>query len=345
LRFDTGVTRVAILRLARGVPDARESVIASGGPFLMKTDANAHPPLVHTYSIVARDPETGQLGAAVQSHWFAVGAGVIWAEPEVGAVATQAMALPDYGPLGLALMRSGRPAPDALRGLLATDANREVRQVAMVDATGRIAVHTGNSTIPEAGHETGEQFSVQANMMLRSTVWSAMARAYRDAKGDLADRMMSALDAAEAERGDIRGMQSAAMVVVAAKNSGRPWDKLLDVRVDDTPRPLDELRRLIQVARAYRTRGLAEASFARGDIDAGNRQYATAEELIGGNPEMKFWHAVALFKVGRIDDGIAKLREAAVGGRNWIELALRLPAAILAADPYLHARIRAATSS
>jgi uncharacterized Ntn-hydrolase superfamily protein len=309
----------------------------------MKTDT--HPPLVHTYSIVARDPETGQLGAAVQSHWFAVGAGVIWAEAGVGAVVTQAMALPDYGPRGFTLMRAGKPPSDALSELLAADGNREVRQVAMVDATGRVATHTGKSTIPEAGHQTGAQFSVQANMMLRSMVWSAMARAFRAAQGDLADRMMSALEAAEAEGGDIRGIQSAAMLVVGAKNTGRPWDRLIDLRVDDAPRPLDELRRLIRIARAYRTRGLAEQAFARGNLDEGNRQYAAAEELIGANPEMKFWHAVALFKVGRIDDGIAKLREAGAGDGNWFELALRLPAAILAADPYLHARIRAAASS
>jgi uncharacterized Ntn-hydrolase superfamily protein len=302
------------------------------------------PPLVHTYSIVARDPETGQLGAAVQSHWFAVGAGVIWAEPEVGVVATQAMALPDYGPLGLALMRAGKPAPDALRGLLAIDGGREVRQVAMVDAAGRVAAHTGSSTIPEAGHETGEQFSVLANMMLRNTVWSAMARAFRAATGDLADRMMSALEAAQAEGGDIRGMQSAAMVVVGANDGGRPWHRQLDVRVDDAARPLDELRRLIRIARAYRSDAAANASIARGDVEGGIRAYAAAEELIGGNPEMKFWHAISLLGAGRIDDGIAKLREAAAGNRNWFELALRLPAAVFPLDAELRARIRAAAS-
>jgi uncharacterized Ntn-hydrolase superfamily protein len=311
----------------------------------IRMSADVHPRLVHTYSIVARDPETGQLGAAVQSHWFAVGSNVIWAEAQVGAVASQASALPEYGPRGLALMRGGKSSTDALREALASDENREVRQVAMVDAAGRVAAHTGKSTIPDAGHETGEQFSVQANMMLKNTVWAAMARAFRAARGDLADRMMTTLEAAESEGGDIRGMQSAAILIVGPKNTGRAWaDKFFDLRVDDAPRPLDELRRLIRIARAYRTRGTAEAAFARGNIDEGNRLYAEAEQLIGANPEMKFWHAVALLKCGRIDDGIAKLREADGGDHNWVELALRLPHAILAVDPGVQKRIRIGAS-
>jgi uncharacterized Ntn-hydrolase superfamily protein len=170
--------------------------------------------LAHTYSIVARDPDTGELGAAVQSHWFAVGANVIHAEAEVGAVATQAFIEPGYGPLGLELMRAGHSAPESLAGLMAADQLREIRQVAMVDAQGRAAAHTGNRTLAEAGHIVGEQFTVEANMMLNATVPEAMARAFAATAGDLAHRMLAALDAAEAEGGDVRGRQSAALLVV-----------------------------------------------------------------------------------------------------------------------------------
>src|SRR6266436_220725 len=171
--------------------------------------------LANTYSIVARDPGSGELGAAVQSHYFATGAVVTWADAGVGAVATQAMVDPDYGKLGIELMRAGKSAPETLAALLAADAGREIRQVAMLDAQGRVAAHTGSLTIPAAGHLVGEQFSVQANMMTRATVWPAMAAAYRAARGDLAERMIAALEAAEGEGGDIRGRQSAAMLVVA----------------------------------------------------------------------------------------------------------------------------------
>src|ERR1700687_3862377 len=161
-------------------------------------------PLVHTYSIVARDPETGQLGVAVQSHYFAVGSVVTWAEAGVGVVATQSVADPAYGKLGLDLMRTGKSAPDTLAGLVASDSFQSIRQVAMVDSQGRVAAHTGSITIPEAGHIVGDGFSVQANMMLKNSVWPAMAEAYRGAKGEMVDRFLAALDAAEAEGGDIR---------------------------------------------------------------------------------------------------------------------------------------------
>ncbi len=194
--------------------------------------------LVHTYSIVARDPDTGQLGVAVQSHYFAVFL-VAWAEAGVGAVATQAFGDPAYGKLGLDMMRARKSAPDALAGLLAADPMKGVRQVAMVDANGQVAAHTGSITIPEAGHIAGEGFSVQANMMLKNTVWPAMAEAYRTASGELVDRLLTALDAAEAEGGDIRGRQSAAILIVEPESSGRPWiDRIFDLRVDDAPEPL-----------------------------------------------------------------------------------------------------------
>ncbi len=208
--------------------------------------------LVHTYSIVARDPDTGQLGVAVQSHYFSVGSVVTWAEAGVGAVATQSLSDPAYGKLGLDLMRAGKSAPDTLAGLVASDSMQAVRQVAMVDALGRVAAHTGSTAIPEAGHIVGDGFSVQANMMLKNSVWPAMAEAYRTAKGALVDRLLAALDAAEAEGGDIRGRQSAAILIVEVKSTGRPWvDTTFDLRVDDAPEPLVEIRRLVGVRRAY----------------------------------------------------------------------------------------------
>ncbi|HYL58200.1 MAG TPA: DUF1028 domain-containing protein [Candidatus Acidoferrales bacterium] len=282
--------------------------------------------LAHTYSIVARDAATGQLGVAVQSHFFSVGSIVTWAEAGVGAVASQAFSDPAYGKLGLDLMRAGRSAPDALAGIAASDPAREVRQVAMVDAQGRVAAHTGQVTIPEAGHIVGDGFSVQANMMLRNSVWPAMADAFRGARGELVDRMLAALDAAEAEGGDIRGRQSAAMLVVSGTNTGRPWeDTIFNLRVDDAAEPLLELRRLVTLRRAYIHHRLADAAIDRGDHDTVEREFALAEKHIGDNPEMRYWHAVALLRMGRTDAGLALLAEVAARDPNWAELTLRLP--------------------
>ena len=178
---------------------------------------------VHTFSIVARDPATGELGVAVQSHWFGVGPVVPWVEAGVGAIATQSFVDPTYGKLGLELMRAGKSAPETLKALLAGDEGRDIRQVAMIDSQGRVAAHTGKKDIQAAGHLIGSNFSVQANLMLNDTIWPAMGRAFESAKGDLADRMMAALDAAQAAGGDIRGRQSAALIVVSGKSTGKPW--------------------------------------------------------------------------------------------------------------------------
>jgi uncharacterized Ntn-hydrolase superfamily protein len=287
-------------------------------------------PLAHTYSIVARDPETGEMGVAVESHYFSVGSVVSWAEAGVGVVATQALADPAYGKLGLDLMRAGRSAPDTLAGLVASDPANAVRQVAMVDAEGRAAAHTGAFAIAEAGHISGDGFSVQANMMLRATVWPAMADAYRYAKGELVDRLLAVLDAAEAQGGDIRGRQSAAILVVSGKNTGRPWiDTIYDLRVDDSREPLVEIRRLVSVARAYIHMRRGQRAVELGDFDTCNREFETASRLIRDNPEMRFWHAISLLGAGKIEQGIAILREVAAHDRNWITLALRLPAVML----------------
>jgi uncharacterized Ntn-hydrolase superfamily protein len=296
---------------------------------------------VHTYSIVARDPETGDLGVAVQSHYFSVGSIVTWAEAGVGAVATQSFADPAYGKLGLDLMRAQRSAPETLAGLVAGDSMSAVRQVGMVDAEGRAAAHTGALAIAEAGHNLGDGFTVQANMMLRPTVWPAMAEAYQSTGGELVERLLSALDAAEVEGGDIRGRQSAAILVVAGKNTGRPWvDKLYDLRVDDAPEPLREIRRLVSVARAYIHQRRAQSAIERGDNAAMKREFEIARQYLGDNPEMQFWHAIGLLGIGEVEDGIAMLREVAAHDRNWITLALRLRVPLLKADPALLERIR-----
>ena len=194
---------------------------------------------VATYSIVARDAETGEMGVAVQSHWFSVGAIVPWAEAGVGAVATQSFVEPSYGPLGLELMRMGRSASEALRALVSTDADEAVRQVAMVDANGIVAAHTGARAIDAAGHHVGVGYSTQANMMENATVWDAMSRAYESSTGDLAERLLAALEAAQAVGGDIRGKQSAALIVVSGEPTGTPWiDRRFDLRIEDHPTPV-----------------------------------------------------------------------------------------------------------
>lgn len=286
---------------------------------------------VHTYSIVARDSATGQLGVAVQSHWFSVGSLVTFAEAGVGAVATQSFIDPAYGPHGLMLMRAGKSAQEALKGLIAADATPEVRQVAFVDAKGNVAVHTGKLAIAAAGQHVGRGYSTQSNMMLKPTVPDAMARAYEASTGDLAERLLAALEAAQAEGGDIRGSQSAAILIVNATSTGRPWaDKLFDLRVEDNARPLAELRRLVNLARAYQHMNAGDDAMTRNDIPGALREYATAAEMAPDsltNGEMPFWHAVTLVGVGRVDDALPLFRRAFAQDANWRELVKRLPAA------------------
>jgi uncharacterized Ntn-hydrolase superfamily protein len=283
-------------------------------------------PLAHTYSIVARDPETGQLGVAVQSHWFSVGSVVPWAEAGVGAVATQSIVDPSYGPLGLTLMRTGKSASEALQSLLASDAQSSLRQVAMIDAQGRVATHTGKECIIAAGHKSGANYSVQANLMLKDTVWGAMAKAFENAKGDLADRLISALEAAEAEGGDIRGKQSAAILVVSGKPTGRQWaDRLFDLRVDDHAQPVVELKRLVKLQRAYNHMNYGDELFGKGDIAGAVREYGAAEAIVPDNVEMVFWHAVTLVNANKIDEALPLFRRVFAADRNWAILIPRLP--------------------
>lgn len=284
---------------------------------------------VHTFSIVARDPVTGDLGVAVQSHWFNVGAMVIHAEPGVGAVATQSVPDPAYGPLGLQMMKVGKSAPEALKALLAVDSEAAVRQVGMVDAQGRAASHTGDLDIPEAGGIVGEGFAVQANMMGKRTVWPAMAKAYREAlknpKLDLADRLLAALRAAQDEGGDFRGMQSAAILIVKGKSSGQPWnDKLFDLRVEDNVEPITELARLVKLQRAYGLMNQGDAFVAKSQWKEALEAYSAAAQLAPHIVELPYWHAVALVNGGRVQESLPIFKEVFRREPKWRDAARRL---------------------
>ncbi len=301
-------------------------------------------PLIHTFSIVARDPQTGQLGVAVQSHWFSVGSVVTWAEAGVGAIATQAMSEISYGPLGLDLMRAGKTSTQALAALLAADEGRQLRQVAMVDAGGRVAVHTGARCIADAGHIAGEGFSVQANMMLNPTIWPAMAEAYRGSPGDLAERMLAALDAGQAAGGDIRGRQSACILIVEAVSSGRPWaDTVMNLRVEDHAEPIQELRRLVKIQRAYQLMNLGDERLGKGQVIEALQAYRGAAELVPEIDELPFWQAVPLAELDQLDQALPIFRQVFSANPNWALLVQRLPAAgLLRDDPLLMKKILSA---
>lgn len=283
---------------------------------------------VHTYSIVARDPETGQLGVAVQSHWFSVGSLVPWAQAGVGAIATQSFIEVRYGSAGLDLMQSGLNAQRTLAALLEADQNPGVRQVAMIDAGGQVAVHTGKNCIQHAGHLVGDSFAVQANLMTHAGVPEAMADAFRHAQGTLAERMLASLDAAQAQGGDLRGKQSAAILVVSGEASGRPLeDRLVDLHVEDNPEPLQELRRLLTLQTAYEHMNRGDHALERGEVDAALAEYGQAEQLVPDNMEMKFWHAVSLANAGRVEESLPLFAATFRGDANWRELVPRLVAA------------------
>jgi uncharacterized Ntn-hydrolase superfamily protein len=281
--------------------------------------------LTHTYSIVARDSTTGEMGVAVQSHWFAVGPVVPWAEAGVGAVATQSLVNVSYGPLALQMLRLGKTPQEALTGLLASDAGADLRQVAVIDAQGRVAAHTGQRCIPEAGHRIGAGYSVQANLMLRNTVWPAMAAAFETATGDLAERLLQALEAAEAEGGDIRGRQSAALVVVAPERTDKPWEaRRLDLRVDDSAAPLVELRRLLKIHRAYEHMNKGDEALGHGDTPGAMREYAAAADFYPENLEIRYWQAVTMCGAGLLEEALPIFGEIFQAEPNWRILTPRL---------------------
>jgi uncharacterized Ntn-hydrolase superfamily protein len=270
---------------------------------------------------------------AVQSHFFGVGSLVSWAEAGVGAVASQSVVDPSYGPRGLELMRSGKSAPEALHELLSADSQQSVRQVAMVDRAGRVAVHSGKGCIDHAGHALGNQVSAQANIMQSDTVPNAMVRGYEAARGELAERLLAALDAAEGEGGDLRGRQSASLLVVAARGSGRPGEgQLVDLRVDDHTDPLAELRRLLRLWRAYARADVGDQLAAAGDSAGALREYAAAHAAEPDNPELAFWHGVALAAGGDEQEAIPILRNVFEERPGYADLLERLPAAGLFPD-------------
>jgi len=280
---------------------------------------------VHTYSIVAHDPATGQMGVAVQSHWFSVGSIVSWAEAGVGAIATQSFVDPAYGPRGLELMKSGLTAEQALEALLLVDEGRDVRQIAFVDAKGRIAAHTGAKCIKDAGHHVGEGYSVQANMMLNDKVVPAMAKAFESTDGDLAERLMAALEAAQAAGGDIRGKQSAAMLIVKGESTGRSWaDRVLELRIEDHPTPIVELRRLLTVHRAYDHMNAGDVAVEHSDLELAMDEYGAAAELLPDSVEVQFWAAVTLATSGDVEKSLPIFRTVFAADTNWIELTKRL---------------------
>ncbi len=283
-------------------------------------------PFAHTYSIVARDAATGQLGVAVQSHWFAVGGTVAWAAAAVGAVATQAFAETSYGPRGLEQLRAGAEPAEAVARMLAADPGRELRQLGVVDARGRAAAHTGTHCMEHAGHIVGEGFTVQANMMKSPAVWPAMAEAYRAARGDLAERLLRALEAGESAGGDIRGRQSACLLVVGGPAPA--WaglDRVFDLRVEDHPNPVRELRRLAGIQRAYTSMNEGDANLAAGRIGEALASYARARSLSPRNGEIVFWTAVTLAGAGRLEEALPLFRRVFDEEPQWREVLRRLP--------------------
>jgi len=300
-------------------------------------------PAEATFSIVARDPETGDLGVAVQSHYFSVGPIVPWAEPGVGAVATQSLVEVSYGPRGLQMMSSGRGAKQTLEELLSQDANKDVRQVAMIDSRGEVSAWTGKKCIPAAGDRMGAQYSVQANLMSNPNVWPAMAIAYENTEGDLADRLLAALEAGQAAGGDIRGQQSAAIVIVKGKRSNKPWaDRVMDLRVEDNPRPIAELKRLVKTWRAYRNVDQGDAYATEGKIEDAMKSYAEGARLAPGNDEIIFWQAASLWQLGREKEATPLFRKVFARDHRWVELVPRLvPAGLLKDDPESIKRILA----
>lgn len=282
-------------------------------------------PFAHTYSIVAKDSITGDLGVAVQSHWFSVGTIVNWAEAGVGAIATQSFVNPEFGPSGLKLLKEGKSAKEALDILIASDDGRDVRQLAIVDMDGTVAAYTGKSCIKDAGHIEGNGFAVQANMMLNDKVWPAMSKAYENSEGSLAERMLAALAAAENEGGDIRGKQSAVLLVVAAEPTGKPWiDRKVDLRVDDHPSPIKEIQRLYKVHRAYKHMNQGDVDVEHGDLKSALDNYSKAEELYSENVEMSYWTGITLIGNGDIKAAMPFLKKAFDKSDNWKELTRRI---------------------
>jgi uncharacterized Ntn-hydrolase superfamily protein len=282
-------------------------------------------PLAHTYSIVARDPQTGEMGVAVQSHWFSVGSIVAWGEAGVGVVATQSFVNPSFGQRGLELLKNGMTAQEVVDQLIAADEGRDVRQLAIVDSKGNSAVYTGSKCISEAGHIFGENYSVQANMMLNNTVWGAMSKAFENSIGPLAERLITSLEAAQNEGGDIRGKQSACLLVVKGKATGNLWeDRLIDLRVEDHQNPVEEIKRLLKVYRAYEHMNRGDLAVEKNDMKLAMDEYNSAMKMFPENLEMKYWTAVTLANTGEAEKSLLMFKEIFDKDKNWKELTKRL---------------------
>jgi uncharacterized Ntn-hydrolase superfamily protein len=282
-------------------------------------------PLAHTYSIVARDTVTGEMGVAVQSHWFSVGSIVSWGEAGVGVVATQSFVNPSFGPRGLQLMKQGLTPEMAMNAMLDLDEGKEVRQLAMLDKSGNVHAFTGANCIEAAGHYIGNNFAVQANLMDKKTVWPAMARAFEESNGNLAERMLTAMEAAEKEGGDIRGKQSIAILVVKAKSTGNVWeDRVVDLRIEDHPTPLKEMRRVLDVHKAYEYMNKGDLAIETGDFNLAKSHYENAQRLNPENLEMKYWYAITLANNGEFNKAIIILKEVFKADDNWRRLTPRL---------------------
>lgn len=283
-------------------------------------------PLAHTYSIVAIDKATGEMGVAVQSHWFATGTLVTWGEAGVGVVATQSFVNPAFGPDGLALMRENKDIDQVLQALLAEDEGKEFRQLGLLNAAGKAASFTGTQCIDFAGHVVGDGYAVQANLMASDKVWPAMAEAFENSAGQtLAKRLMIALEAAQAAGGDIRGKQSAALLVVGAKATGQSWvDRKVDLRVDDHPTPLLELKRLLKVHEAYSYMNKGDLAMEKGEVKAAMEAYSQAGNMFPNNLEMKFWKAINLANTGAMQEALPLFKTIFQQDENWKTLTPRL---------------------
>jgi len=273
-----------------------------------------------TYSIVARDPKTGELGVAVQSHYFSVGSVVTWARSGVGAIATQSMAEISYGPLGLDLMAAGKTAPEALSSLLKSDSRADTRQIGMVDSKGLVSAHTGSRCIDYAGHVTGDEFSCQANLMSNDSIWGEMEKAYKNSPNlELPERLVATLEAAEAAGGDARGKQSAALLVVSAKIFPNPWmGRVMELRVEDDEAPIPELKRLVRIKRAYDWVDTGDDFLALDKIEESERAFKKAEDLAPGNEEIRFWVGITLLgSEANREEGLEIIKEIFSRNKNW----------------------------
>ena len=281
----------------------------------------------HTYSIVAKDANTGEMAVGVQSHWFSVGTLVSWGKSGVGVVATQSFVNPSYGPKGIELMENGVSAEEALKNLTDKDEGRDFRQAAMLDVNGSVNAFTGEKCIESAGHFVGDNFSVQANMMLNDEVIPAMKKAFEDNSNlPLAERIIKVFEAAESVGGDIRGKQSAALIVVGAEKTSNVWeDKKIDLRVDDSSNPIKEIKRLLKVHRAYDHMNKGDLAIEENDMDKALSEYGKAQVLFPENHEMSFWKAIALLNNGKKEAARPILKKVFKENPNWKKLIYRLP--------------------